>query len=136
MNGELNNELKILGDTLFLLILPLMIRPKQKVDKKIAYSTEELNSSTIGIHSLSKTYKFKRKQVKRVSANNHVKDRRNSFECFYENSKHQEKSDNSKRSPIKWKTTQRSKQKKVKQPKTYRKSGLKFENYQNGDISK
>ena len=58
MDVEVNNELKILKNKLYLLKPSLAITPKQKGHHIISYGTEPLQSPRPEMHTLSKDYKI------------------------------------------------------------------------------
>ena len=67
IDKELNNELKILKDKLYLLNSSLKITPKQKGKTTIAYGTESSHSPTLEMQSLRNSFELSESWVERTA---------------------------------------------------------------------
>ena len=80
MDREVNNELKVFKNKLYLLKPLLAITPKQKRQHIIAYGTEPLQSPIPEMHTLSKDYKLTGPQVEQMAINSYAKETKQSPE--------------------------------------------------------
>ena len=87
MDGQINNELKILENKLYLLDLYLLITPKRKGQHAIAYSMDILHSPTLEMQILSNSIELLGALVERTAVIDYVKDAKLSSEKSKDNKK-------------------------------------------------